>query len=348
MSYAVKIAIGFAICVGGAASAFGQAGGVREPITGGGIGEEDHQAVLINLGDQERSLLLEDLAVLPRNVIDSLYVALPEIPGDDRGSLPARLAYARVAAATDGRSDQTQFFRKRIVGGDEARVGEFPWQAALALSGYPASGGQFCGGSIIDERHILTAAHCVEDLGTADFFIRVGSNSLSYIGDEVQHLEVEEIFSHEQYDSFSTRNDIAVVRLNGRIDLSKESVSAVMLPESGEPPYFMGEILTVSGWGDTTEGGVGTAILRKVSVPVIDYVSCNSPAFYSGAIESGMLCAGIGGKDTCQGDSGGPLVKGNTQVGVVSWGYGCARPNKPGVYSDVTYYRNWIDRQRQR
>ena len=107
-----------------------------------------------------------------------------------------------------------------------------------------------------------------------------------------------------------------------------------------------GEMLTVIGLGATSEGGNGASILREVNVPTVSFADCNDQNSYQGDInDATMICAGFsqGGKDSCQGDSGGPLVtQGGVQVGVVSWGDGCARPDLPGVYARVSVAFDWI------
>ena len=112
----------------------------------------------------------------------------------------------------------------------------------------------------------------------------------------------------------------------------------------------VGQPLEVTGWGAMSEGGEGSRMLQKVEVPHVDTAVCDAEESYKGKITAGMLCAGYakGAKDACQGDSGGPLVwhkagAGNFLVGVVSWGEGCARESKYGVYTRVTAYADWID-----
>lgn len=104
-----------------------------------------------------------------------------------------------------------------------------------------------------------------------------------------------------------------------------------------------GLIATVTGWGTKTENGGVASVLNVVNVPILDHNSCEN-AYGKGKITSRMLCAGFtsGGKDACQGDSGGPLALGNVLVGIVSWGYGCARPDYPGVYTNVASVRGYI------
>ena len=118
-------------------------------------------------------------------------------------------------------------------------------------------------------------------------------------------------------------------------------VQAINLPSSMQGTT--GDCV-VSGWGTTSEGGSTPSTLRKVTVPVISDDKCRD-AYGRNDIFDSNLCAGFdaGGKDSCQGDSGGPLYCSGYQAGVVSWGYGCARPNYPGVYTEVSYFINWIN-----
>lgn len=305
--------------------------------------EEILEGVAIDIGEQERSLLNDDVSLFSKSVLETLPIALPTLPGENTGSVPARLALARAESSLRGQGSSVAFFRtKRIVGGTDAQPGEFPWQVALVLDGYPAAAGQFCGASIIDESHLLTAAHCLVATGPGDFYVRAGQISL--LGTvSVQNRSVSAVILHQEYDSFSQANDIAVVRLQQPLDLSGPDAQSVELPDQNEFGFEPGDILTVTGWGDTSEGGTGSTVLKKVNVPAINLNTCNSSLFYSGSVLPGMLCAGIGGRDSCQGDSGGPLVRDRLQIGVVSWGYGCARPNRPGVYTDISFYRDWIE-----
>jgi secreted trypsin-like serine protease len=149
---------------------------------------------------------------------------------------------------------------------------------------------------------------------------------------------------HEAYDRTSQRNDIALIKLKsptaGRIILI--AAKSLVVP--------INQPLEVTGWGATTEGGDVSSTLLKATVPLADIAACNAPGAYNGSIKEGMMCAGYreGGTDSCQGDSGGPLVwrtaDGPLLVGVVSWGDGCARKLKYGIYTRVSTFRDWIDR----
>jgi trypsin len=150
-----------------------------------------------------------------------------------------------------------------------------------------------------------------------------------------------QVRNHEQYNSATLNNDISVVWLASALNTAPAGVAVIGMHAAGAT-LAAGVTVTVAGWGATCEGCAGSAGLRAVSKPVVSNAQCNT--WYGGGITAGMLCAGFaaGGRDACQGDSGGPLTQGNTLVGVVSWGRGCARPNLPGVYARVAHYRAWI------
>uniref|UniRef100_A0A670JVW2 Peptidase S1 domain-containing protein n=1 Tax=Podarcis muralis TaxID=64176 RepID=A0A670JVW2_PODMU len=224
---------------------------------------------------------------------------------------------------------------ERIYGGNIAVEGEWPWQASLQLNGIHR-----CGATLIGDIWLLTAAHCfrgVRDLRswTASFGARLNPPLL--------RRNLRQIIVHEQYAESVMRHefDIAVVQLAYPIQFTA-AVHRICLPEAS---YIFPENITcfVTGYGPS----VGE--LRQTEVKIIGNEICNRWNVYNGAISAGMLCAGYleGGSDACQGDSGGPLVTPDSRgiwylVGIVSWGEECAKPNKPGVYTRVTYYREWI------
>ncbi|MCG8416643.1 MAG: trypsin-like serine protease [Proteobacteria bacterium] len=228
---------------------------------------------------------------------------------------------------TSGAVDQTQ---TPIVGGQDATPGSRPYQVSVQRFG-----GHWCGGALLTDTWVLTAKHCLG--GTLK--VRVGVHRLS--SSEGQIISLVQTESHPQM-------DIALLRLSSP---ASPDYTPLELPtqEVMSGPAAPGETVEVSGWGDTSEGGRGSDVLQEVAVPVVSNSTCNAPQAYNGRIEDSEICAGFaeGGKDSCQGDSGGPLVvdfQGKTySVGVVSWGEGCARPNKYGVYARTISAKGWIE-----
>ncbi|ROT84738.1 trypsin [Penaeus vannamei] len=165
-----------------------------------------------------------------------------------------------------------------------------------------------------------------------------------------QSRYIERIVEHEFYDANTQENDIALIKLSSPLELDGMTVSPTCLP----PPMtnFTGDCV-VTGWGKLREGGKSADLLQKVIVPIISDKECEDSyrvIGYTGPVVDSMMCAGheFGGKDACQGDSGGPFACRGADnryylAGIVSWGIGCARPNVPGVYTEVSRYINWID-----
>merc|ERR1712055_604457 len=215
----------------------------------------------------------------------------------------------------------------RIVGGEQAQVNEWPWQAALMLG----SNGPFCGGSLISDRYVLTAAHCTEGLRANDLNVRLGEHKISSSSEsQTVTRRVSKIINHENYQGGSEINDIALLQLSSPVEFRSE-VWPVCLPPS--TPSYANKVATVTGWGTTSSGGSVSDVLREVDVKVKGYSDCQS-SYGSSNIKETMLCAGAPGKNY-------------DQIGVVSWGYGCANPSYPGVYTRVSKYLSWIKENTQ-
>ncbi|XP_015608189.1 ovochymase-1 [Cephus cinctus] len=199
-----------------------------------------------------------------------------------------------------------------------------------------------CGGSIISERWVLCAAHCV--FRSIDkYTIRAGSSDKNSGGSEHR---VKNIVKHYNYYRDKQLdilvNDISLFLLETPIKMDSSRQPIKLFNYKEESPD--GAECLVSGWGAHREGGHGYA-LHSVTVPIVPKHKCALFFPEKGhQLPPGQICAGYpeGGKDSCQGDSGGPLVIGGRLAGVVSWGVGCARPNKPGVYTEVAHFRQWI------
>lgn len=216
----------------------------------------------------------------------------------------------------------------RIVGGALASENKYPFAVGIAT----ASRFLYCGGTLLDARHVLTAAHCQVDAGDLAL---VGSVDLA----KARAVRISESRIHPLFSDRTLDYDVAIAVLS-----EDAGVAAVSLPTATVPA-----VATVVGWGATREGGEATTNLRQVDVPLWAHSDCKR--VYP-ELTSRQVCAGLaeGGADSCQGDSGGALLlRGGDvpwrQLGIVSYGEGCARPGVPGVYTDVRAreIRSWIE-----
>ncbi|WP_373943025.1 trypsin-like serine protease [Vibrio chagasii] len=238
----------------------------------------------------------------------------------------------------------------RIINGKEATDGNWPFMAALVSRNVNAYDGQFCGASFIGERYVLTAAHCVEGNSREDLDVVIGVSNLSSSQAAQHRYAVENIYVHQYYNSVATGNDIAIIEL-----VEKPSESVVNLVDGYTRGNLNdGQMLTVMGWGDqdASDGYSSKSELYQVNVPLVNQYQCNSVPYYGYSfIGNDAFCAGYsgGGYDSCQGDSGGPIVVSTNgvyeQLGIVSWGEGCAQANAYGVYTNISHFDDWIDEQ---
>lgn len=228
-------------------------------------------------------------------------------------------------------------FHAKIVGGVEASHGEFPFIVSLQ-SNY----GHFCGGSLIKKNWVLTAAHCV---GNKVDKVVIGMHDRKNTTN-TESIKVKRVIAHPNYNSETTDYDFALLELaeDSRYEPIELNTEEIEIPLNSSTPI----LATVAGWGATKENSYSLPnLLQKVDVPLVPHDVCNKS--YKGSVTERMICAGYdkGGKDSCQGDSGGPLLAqaDNNQrylIGVVSWGYGCARAGQPGVYSKVSFAAPWV------
>ncbi|ALC40949.1 CG4386, partial [Drosophila busckii] len=249
--------------------------------------------------------------------------------------------------------------QKRIVGGQETEVHQYPWVAMLLY------GGRFyCAASLLNDQFLLTASHCVYGFRKERISVRLLEHDRKMSHLQKIDRKVAEVITHPKYNARNYDNDIAIIKLDEPVEFN-EVLHPVCMPTPGRS--FKGETGIVTGWGALKVGGPTSDTLQvshtdcqkltnslhlfsqEVQVPILSQDSCRKSR-YGNKITDNMLCGGFdeGGKDSCQGDSGGPLhiVPNGTRehqiAGVVSWGEGCAKAGYPGVYARVNRYGTWI------
>ncbi|CAB4019916.1 MAM and LDL-receptor class A domain-containing 1-like isoform X1 [Paramuricea clavata] len=230
----------------------------------------------------------------------------------------------------------------KIVGGQEATPGEWPWQVVL-LHNVGDGTFPFCGGSLVSNQHVITAAHCVESMHWDRVKIKLGKHDLSVEKEyENFYIATNGITIHPQYQY--TDYDIAVIRLSTSVEFT-HAIKPVCINSGID---FAGQLCYITGWGTLHNGGSMPNILQEAQVPVATPQQCEE-SYSSTIITDRMLCAGFsqGGTDTCLGDSGGPLVCQHSDgswylTGVTSWGFGCAAAGYYGVYANVANLYPWV------
>ncbi|XP_066219010.1 cationic trypsin-3 [Saccopteryx leptura] len=229
---------------------------------------------------------------------------------------------AAVAFPTDDDDD-------KIVGGYTCRKNSVPYQVSLN-AGY-----HFCGGSLINDQWVVSAAHCYK----SRIQVRLGEHNIEVIEGNEQFINSAKVIRHPKYNSNTIDNDIMLIKLSSPATISSR-VSSVSLPRTCAS---VGTQCLISGWGNTQSVGSNyPELLQCLEAPILSDSACRNA--YPGQITNNMMCLGFleGGKDSCQGDSGGPVVCNGQLQGIVSWGYGCALKGRPGVYTKVCNYVSWI------
>jgi len=241
--------------------------------------------------------------------------------------------------------------QNRIINGVETGDNEFPWIVMVNI--YSTIGITTCGGTIISKKLILTAAHCVNEKHTknlmnADAMAVFTERHLLNSGG--QEFGVEKVFSHEDYNPATFKNDIAVLLLKDELTFS-DNVTSVFLPKDDLQNPEEGTEVIAAGWGLTDYYGEMSDTLQKVTLNIKGLDECanlyGKDTSQTHDIGPHNLCTlNQDKKDACQGDSGGPLMLEKDskliQVGITSWGEGCGDPNHPGVWTNVMHELKWL------
>ncbi|XP_017110206.2 trypsin-1 [Drosophila bipectinata] len=232
----------------------------------------------------------------------------------------------------DVRQSHENHIDPRIVGGFPADIATIPYIVSIQLYGI-----HHCGGSIINNRTILTAAHCLA--GVSRRLLKVKAGGTTRDPKDGKLYPVAAVYHHEKWSAKTMDYDIGLLRLTTAITYSRK-IKPIKISSK---KVADGKFATIAGWGFTSSDAQTSQGLRYARVPIVNHKKCTN--LYGKRVTDRMVCAGYleGGTDACQMDSGGPLVFQEELIGIVSWGVGCAQPNKPGVYARLETLASWVN-----
>ncbi|WP_055494609.1 trypsin-like serine protease [Streptomyces sp. TP-A0356] len=258
--------------------------------------------------------------------------------GLDRAKKAAAAAMATAAAATTALlcAPSAVAAPQPIVGGTTTTTTAYPFMMQIT----DASGSQFCGGTLVAAKKVVTAAHCM--VGETTGSVRVVGGRTYLNGTNGTVSGVSRIWIDPSYTDATNGDDVAVLTLS----TSMPYTPASYVSSSRTSVYAAGTTARIVGWGTTSANGSSSNQLRTATVPIVSDTSCKS-SYGSQFVQSDMVCAGYssGGVDTCQGDSGGPLLIGGVLAGITSWGNGCAEAGYPGVHTRLTTFSSLVTAQ---
>ncbi|XP_021497585.1 complement factor D isoform X1 [Meriones unguiculatus] len=228
--------------------------------------------------------------------------------------------------------------RGRILGGREAKAHSRPYMASVQVNGT-----HVCGGSLVAEQWVLSAAHCMDGVTENDHLqVALGAHSLSQPEPSKQLYDVQSAVPHPGSRPDSLEDDLLLLKLSGNVSLGPfvQLLSLQAEDREVEP----GTLCDVAGWGVVSHAGRKPDVLQSLTVPVMNRTVCNGRTYHDGVITRNMMCAESNRRDTCRGDSGGPLVCQHVLEGVVSWGSRvCGNRKKPAVFTRVAPFVDWIN-----
>ncbi|XP_077400438.1 hepatocyte growth factor activator serine protease [Vanacampus margaritifer] len=271
----------------------------------------------------------------------NMFNTLPQLDDSDR-SVPAK----KPVCGTKHKK-RVSVARGRIMGGNSALPGSHPWMAAVYIGQ-----SDFCAGNLIASCWVLSAAHCFfRNPLRSQLRVVLGQHHFNVSGPDTRTFGVDKYIFPKQFSVFNpTLHDIVLIKLkkqDGRCVRRTPFIRPICLPEKGVafPDNYC---CSISGWGHMHEKADGYSSLQEAGVRLISTDTCRRAEVYGNHVTADMICAGLNGcVDACQGDSGGPLACAKDDVnflyGIISWGEGCGRSGKPGVYTKVANYMDWIN-----